>query len=204
MVRRGISLEFARLMTYAQHCVWESWLFESMHREPPPGYQRPSLQQVIQCDKAAWSRLGSTLTDVRQTAAGVYQLGEALLNLRHDPSIALYLAPIQKSSQSSGHASSSTSTWRPGPFQQNAPKGRSKSKGGKKGGKGGPPTPSELRGKWHKLANGEPICFGYNCASGCAESSKVKPGERCSKGWHVCAEPRCQKAHSMQQDSTSV
>jgi hypothetical protein len=27
----------------------------------------------------------------------------------------------------------------------------------------------------------------------------VKPGQRCSKGYHVCAEPRCGGEHSLQQ-----
>ena len=96
MVRRGLALQFSRLMSYAQHTEWETWLFESIHREPPPGYARPSLAQVLQCDKAAWSRLTTTVTDVRQTAAGQYPLGVALLAMRNDPNIALYLAPLAK------------------------------------------------------------------------------------------------------------
>ena len=30
----------------------------------------------------------------------------------------------------------------------------------------------------------------------------IKPGQRCSKGRHVCAEPRCQGEHSLQQHAT--
>lgn len=65
----------------------------------------------------------------------------------------------------------------------------SKSKGqggagkGKSNGKSGPPIPQELRGKWHKTPSGEPICFGFNCKSGCPD----KPGQRCSRGYHVSA-----------------
>ena len=43
MVRRGISFQFAKLMSFAQHAEWETFLFEALHREAPPGYSRPSL-----------------------------------------------------------------------------------------------------------------------------------------------------------------
>ena len=35
---------------------------------------------------------------------------------------------------------------------------------------------------------GEPICFAYNSPSGCPNAS---PGQRCNKGWHVCAHKSC-------------
>ena len=60
-------------------------------------------------------------------------------------------------------------------------KGKSK-KGGK--GKGAPPMPKELQGKYHRTASGEPLCFGFNTSTGCPHKN-VKPGERCSRGWHL-------------------
>ena len=35
LLRRGIALEFAKLMSHAQHAEWVSFLFEALHREPP-------------------------------------------------------------------------------------------------------------------------------------------------------------------------
>ena len=60
----------------------ETFLFEAMRRDAPPGYSRPCLAQLLQCEKAAWSRLSSTTVEPRQRADGTYPLGEALLNLR--------------------------------------------------------------------------------------------------------------------------
>ncbi len=96
MVRRGLALQFARLMSYSQHCQWETFLFEAMHREAPPGYGRPSLAQLLQCDKAAWSRLSTLTVELRQRADGTYPMGQALLDLRADANITLYLAPVMK------------------------------------------------------------------------------------------------------------
>ena len=195
LIRRGIALQFAKLISFAQHAEWETFLFEALHRDPPPGYSRPSLAQLLQCDKAAWSRLHSVVTDIRQAADGTYPLGLALLNMRQDPHIALYVAPVAKA-----QTSTSSSTWRAHPYQSSPqqPQGKSKGKGkGKKQSKG-PATPQELRGKWHKTPAGDAICFAYNCKSGCSDTS-TQPGGRCPRGLHVCAEPRCQKPHSLQQ-----
>ena len=197
MVRRGLSFQFARLMSYSQHCQWESFLFDAMHREAPPGYHRPSLAQVLQRDRAAWSRLASTATELRQGADGTYPLGVALLDLRTDPNVTLYLSPVSKPvvlQNPGGHgAGGHAGDHRFQPYDKGSAKGKGKGK------KKNPPVPSELRGKWYKTAKGEPLCYGFNCASGCP--NKVAPGEKCPRGWHLCAEPKCQKAHSLQQHS---
>ena len=87
---------------------------EALHREPPPGYCRANISQLIQCDRAAWARLDSTLPSIRQDATGQYPLGIALLGLRADPHISLYLAPLAKA-QPAGQGEQ----WnrRPGPFE---------------------------------------------------------------------------------------
>jgi hypothetical protein len=79
-------------------------------------------------------------------------------------------------------------------------KGSGKPRGG--GGKGGKDStigrgtslPQNLVGKASRTEAGEPICYDYNLEHGC---SNAKPGERCSKGWHVCMEPGCGKAHTL-------
>ena len=50
-----------------------------------------------------------------------------------------------------------------------------------------------LEGKLKMTAANEPICFNFNLR-GCPNA---KPGERCPRGWHVCAEPGCGKAHAL-------
>ena len=112
MVRRGISFQFARLMSFHQHAAWETFLFEALHKEPPLGYQRPSLAQLLQCDKAAFARLGTQVTTVRQRDDGTYPVGEALLALRQDPNIELYLMPLGKSSSAPSPSAPSNPTYR--------------------------------------------------------------------------------------------
>lgn len=150
-VRRGLALQFGRLMSYNQHCQWEAFLFGALHREPLPGYSRPALAQLLQCDRAAWVHLGTHLQDSRQAADGTYPLGVALLALRHDPDVTLHLAPLAKPV---AQAQSSGSAWRAQPYQSapSRPQGKGK---GKKGGKSMPPVPAELPGEYRKNSAGE-------------------------------------------------
>ena len=192
--RRAVALAFARVMTFQQHSAWVNFLFESLHREVPPGYSKASLSQVVSCDKAAWARLATLNITTREAADGTFPLGEALLGLKSDPAIALYLAPLAKPVQ---HASGSTT--RPAPYAAAGPRPQA-GKGKGKSGKGKtPPMPQELRGKYHKTASNEPICFAFNTSGGCAHSGTVQPGGRCPKGLHVCAEPKCQQPHPLSQ-----
>jgi hypothetical protein len=76
---------------------------------------------------------------------------------------------------------------------------KGKGKNGDGGGKGDTISsrsslPPALFGKASRTPAGEPICYNYNLEHGCAAA---KPGERCPKGWHVCMEPGCGKAHTL-------
>lgn len=93
MTRRGVSMKFARLMTFEQHTMWTSFLLQALQREPPPGYSKPGLHQLMLSDKAAFTKLASTMSSVRSKDDGSSQLGERLLELRSDPLITLHLAP---------------------------------------------------------------------------------------------------------------
>ena len=115
--RRAVSLAFARVMSFQQHSSWVNFLFESLRREVPPGYSKANLSQVVSCDKAAWARLATLNISTREAADGSFPLGDALLGLKGDPSIALYLAPLAKPVQSSSAAPS-----RPAPYHATGPK----------------------------------------------------------------------------------
>ena len=73
-------------------------------------------------------------------------------------------------------------------------------KGGGKGSKRGSPGGRQREHRNHvavmagmatKTKDNESICFNYNLAHGC---TLAQPGQRCPRGWHVCAKLQCQKA----------
>ena len=190
MTRRGVSMKFARLMTFEQHTMWTSFLLQALQREPPPGYSKPGLHQLMLSDKAAFTKLASTMSSVRSKDDGSSQLGERLLELRSDPLITLHLAPLARlaTAQPSNQRAAPCAP-RPQGFPSQGGKG--KGKGGKKGKR--PPLPKALHNKWHRTGNGDPLCFAYNIG-GC---DGAKDGERRAKGWHFCAEPKCLQPHSL-------
>ena len=130
MTRRGIALKFAKLMTFDQRSQWTNFLLQTMQREPPPGYSRPSLHQVMMCDKAAFTKLGTTMGTVRPPNDTTFPLGTNLLALRNDPMIALHLVPLARLGGQQNQN-------RTGPYHQQQPSGRaSQPSGAERKGKG--------------------------------------------------------------------
>ena len=109
--RRAVARAFARVMFFQQHNAWVCFLFESLQREVPPGYSRANLSQVVSCDKAAWARLATLGIPTREATDGTFPLEDALLVLKGDPSIVLYLAPVAKPVQSSSAGPSRPVPW---------------------------------------------------------------------------------------------
>ena len=73
---------------FEQHSTEANFLIQAMQRESPPRYAKPSLHQIMLCDKAAFTRLESSISSVRQAQDGSFPLGLRLLELRNDPTIA--------------------------------------------------------------------------------------------------------------------
>lgn len=85
--------------------------------------------------------------------------------------------------------------------------GRSSGRDGKGSGKGGRDSKAGgksimkqylAKGLVTKTKANEPICFGFNLPEGC---TAAQPGQRCTKGLHVCGSSQCQESrqpHSAQ------
>ena len=52
--RRGLALDFANVMSFTSHDKYVQLLFAHLNREPPSGYNRCSVSQLLAADKAAW------------------------------------------------------------------------------------------------------------------------------------------------------
>ena len=55
--------------------------------------------------------------------------------------------------------------------------------------------PKELVGMHSRDAKGDPICFGFNLASGYKDAAA---GAKCRRGRHVCCTPGCYGSHARQ------
>ena len=199
--RRGLALDFAGIMSFSKHDRYVQLLFNHLNRDPPVGYNRCSVSQLLAADKAAWCSLIEVNTKPRPDAAGVSaldtKLEEALKS--YEVSFTLLPAPSKQPTQKPAAAPASASKpTAPAPTKGNR-KGSNRFRPyftkGKGKGKTRPDqrVPKEIRdaGGTASMPTGEPVCFDFSLKK-CKEPVE---GTRCRKGFHVCA--ICYGAHCM-------
>ena len=205
--RRGIALDMAGIMTFQAHDRYVQKLFAHLNREPPPGFTRCSVSQVVAADKMAWTKCIEVNVKPRPDAAGVLALDQQLINKLESYEVSFSLLPLpskpastqQKTSQSSATGASSQSHPAKGPSAKGGRKGRRMMPYGNPA-KGKGKTKYEQRipqairdaGGVANTPDGDPVCFDFSLKR-C--QAKVAEGSRCDKGYHVCA--ICFGLHSM-------
>ena len=55
--RRGVAFEMCELVSYEVSQKWFATLFAAYSTDPPPGFARVALQQLVAADKAMWTIL---------------------------------------------------------------------------------------------------------------------------------------------------
>ena len=175
---------------------FHEYLMSHLTVEPPPGYNHVTIHQVLAADRAAWLRLAEKLPKgLRAGADGKLPLDIELPLLQGDPKVAFHLLPL-------GSSSGSSSVKRP---QEELPtvdpkqprkqwKGLGKGKTKTKNKTIPKSMPVSLKDKWSRTKRGVPICWAFNTEEGCPAAPA---GGRCPRGVHLCAEPNCQKPHSL-------
>ena len=93
--RRGLELDFASVMSFRSHERYVQTLFNHLNREPPPGYVRASVSQIVAADKAAWMKIIELNIKPRANAAGELPLDTELIKAleSYEVSFALLLCP---------------------------------------------------------------------------------------------------------------
>ena len=149
------------------------------------------MAQILEADKQLWALASDNCrTGLQRTAAGNYPAQDALQEAKSDPLVVALLQPFPvNKSRSTEERETKTQKGSKGKGKRSIEsKGSPKGKG--KGQKKSSLAPKELIGLHVRTENNDPICFAFNI-SGCG---KAKDGERCSRGFHVCA--KCLGSHS--------
>ena len=205
--RRGLALEIANVCSYNAHELWAQVLMTAIGRAAPAGYSRVSFNQARDADMELWKFIAQSCRDGLRWSMGARAPFEAALEKAMvDASVRLLLMPLPVSQVASGSAASglepeagseSKAKKRRERKREAAKQRKNQSppakrqKGAGKGKQAKPPA--GLEGKALQTSAGEPICWNYNLR-GCPNA---KPGQKCGRGWHLCAEPGCQKAHAL-------
>ena len=193
--RRGIGLVFADLITYTSYSKYLTALFAHMHRDPPAGYSRTSVSQVVAADKAVWAKLLEDGVRPRRDQAGEFPLDKELLKALESYAVSFTLLPLPQQKKTSVQPAAT-------PKQKAEVKTtqfnkQSKGKGKSKGSNKGPRVPYQIvqAGGVGKTPDGSNICFKYNI-EGCNDAPD---GSACKRGKHCCA--KCFGNHSMKNHS---
>ena len=191
--RRGLALDFAGVMSFTKHDRYVQMLFSHLNRDPPTGYNRCSVSQLLAADKAAWSLLIEQNVKPRPDLGGNFALDTKLEESLKSYEVSFTLLPLASKAQTKPDA-------KPQPAAPKAASTPANTKGGGKKGnsrfkpystKGKGKTkydqriPKEIRdaGGTATTPDGSPICFDYSLKR-CREA--VSEGSRCKKGYHLC------------------
>ena len=221
--RRGLALEIANVCDFNVHELWVGVMFDAMLATVPPGYAKVSWNQLHQADQEVWKQIGPPCPNGLRWGPGTVPPFEAALKrVIYEPSVRLLMMPLPAAQSRGGGNNNNTNGNNNGQAQQTqglsrkqrrreaqrrnnehsqAPPSKAQRTDSHKGqGKGKGKESFNFRaldGKCKTTSAGEPICFNFNLR-GCPNAAA---GARCPRGWHVCAEPGCQKAHPMSSHS---
>lgn len=174
--RRALACDVVGLVSFQRMEKWHRYLFNQMSLSPPPGYTKPTLEQILRADRAGWVRLAEKIASVKRNDAGDLPLDDAFDSLQTDAAINFHLLPLPMGKTK--------------PVKVDKPDKIKKAKGSKGGGKG--KMPKDLVGLSPNAPNGDRICYNFNLKHGC---KFAKPGQSCKRGRHICI--KCHGNHGM-------
>lgn len=202
LMRRGVAMHMAHLVSFKVHDQLTRWLMKEMHREPVPGYQKVSIGQIHRVDQEIFLRLAEeTRSGLASTVSGDCVLDAILPGILLEPRIVAFLNPLPSGTKVTSDPAGS----KRGPEKELARlreenkkiraqmtnKGAGKRDGDKGKGKkrkheaerGTSRMPQELIGLPSKV-DGVRACFDYNMQQGCKQ--QMDGNGACSHGKHVC------------------
>ena len=191
-----LALDFADTMSFQRHEKFVQLLFSHLNREPPAGYARCTVSQVIAADKAAWSRAIELNVKPRRGTDGRLPLDTALIEALTAYECSFLLMPLPMKQTPKKDKEWKWSKWEknPGKNQHEQPYHHNKGKGN---GKQASQAKGKGKTKWEQRVpkairdgggsaadpSGKPICFDYGLSS-CKAGGD---GAECPKGRHACA-----------------
>jgi len=202
--RRSLACDLVGLATYAKQQEWHSHLMRHLTSDdPPPGYSKITVRQILQADQAAWLRMSELTQDgIRRKPDGTLPLDALFARVMSDPQVIFHLLHQPHNSNKRWADDDGKG------YGADAPKRLRKGKGDKGDGKGKKGKvrfvprnlPAELQGMNSTTRSGQPICWNYNMKCGC---TAAQPGKKCPRGIHMCMKPGCGKNHSLQEHLAS-
>eukprot|EP00435_Cladocopium_sp_Y103_P066264 s14_g28.t1 len=189
--RRGVAMDQCRLLDWSHHEDWVQWLLQTITKDVPAGFASVKLDQIVRADKELWTILAQQQTKSLKPQNDVPVLNDDFKKLTTDPRVTMYVLPLPTSTPRTtpNPQLKKTPTKPAQPGQPASPNKRRKTMRVEKN------CPEELKKYTLRLEGKGNICWSYNLAAGCSNSTSGTPA-KCMRGVHVCA--HCHKpGHSV-------
>ncbi|CAE7226871.1 unnamed protein product [Symbiodinium sp. CCMP2592] len=193
--RRAMAYDIAGVATYEALDAWAQNLFDRLATPVPSSRYSPiGLEQILAADKALWvrlSRLSRGLLGRSDAATGALLVDNLILDLSNHPEVVWHFLPLANASHTP-------------PPKPHAAQPARKRKRSQRRASSAPPAPAASLGRTPAKGPGKgsgagsriqvpdgctirfskgPICMKFNL--GTCRASHVKPGARCSNGYHT-------------------
>ena len=77
---RGLAYVFAQAVTWTEYDRYLTKLFAHMSRDPPPGFNKVSVSQIVEADRQVFVRVIEANVKPCETSSGVMPMDDALMN----------------------------------------------------------------------------------------------------------------------------
>ena len=201
--RRGVAFALVDTLSWNVHERYLQALFSHLRTEPPEGYVKTTLQQLLKADRQVFLTMIRQDVSVRRQEDDTLAMDSAIMAALQSYEVGFHLMPLPKpkatdakaQQANTGSPSNQSSTWVPRgsqPYHKGQFKGKSKGKG--KGKRQANILPAELQNKGCVGVDdhGRRLCFNFNLNK-CQEAAS---GAECSRGWHLCMKKSCHAPHS--------
>ena len=176
--RRALACDVVGIASFQRMEKWHRYLFQQMSHSPPPGYVKPTIEQVLRADRAGWVRMAEKLNTIQRDETGNLPLDQAFDDLQSDNTVTFHLLPLPGKAKPGGSVDDHD--------KDKPPKKDKKVKKIKGKGK----MPKDLVGMNPNGPGGERLCYNYNLKHGC---KFAKAGQSCKRGKHLCM--KCHGPH---------
>ena len=200
--RRGVAFAFVDALSWNVHERYLQALFSHLRTEPPEGYVKPTLQQLLKADRQVFLTMIRQDVNVRRQEDDTLEMDSAIMAALQSYEVGFHLMPLPKPKTADvktqpvggGPSVNQVPAWNPRGSQPYKGQSKGKTKGK---GKGKRPTnilPAELQNKGCVGVDdhGRRLCFNFNLNK-CQEAAS---GAECSRGWHLCMKKSCHAPHS--------
>ena len=94
MTRRSLAFDAVGLLAYEVFQRWVGYMFQLLREAPPPGFNAPSITQLLRADRQAFVRMQELTRDgIRPLPTGDRPLDAVIRNSEGDRNVIYYMMP---------------------------------------------------------------------------------------------------------------